>query len=248
MALLVITLKLLYRVLACLAISDLHAILDALGSRSVHPVHAAHTHCAAVARDNLDIDWLALLSNSLVVKVVEGSRLALVENSAITKCKVVGWRADGETSGVDGTSLSSLWIELKLAVVNDGAGAALRVEENTIVKVGDKSSLAHAGSLLNVSIKCECQHQDCTNVLTLAQLLLDSAGWAQATSGDSRLIRGDRNNGDLEGARVGANTARWWSAFFWFGLHLTEDGGSPKDQSSSSSGITHFDGFKDGLK
>ena len=143
--------------LACLAISDLHAILDTMGARSVHAVHAAHAHSAAVARDNLNMDWLALLSDSLVVKVEEVSGLALVENSAVTKCEVVGWRADGEASGEDGTSLSSLWVELKLVVGNDGAGAALGVEENTIFKVGDKSSLAHAGSLLHVSIASEYQ-------------------------------------------------------------------------------------------
>lgn len=158
-ALLVIALVFLYRMLACLAISNLHAILDTLGSRSVHSVHAAHVHSAAVARDNLNIDWLALLSDSLVVEVVDVSRLALVENSAVTKCEVVGWRADGEASGVDGTSLSSFWVELKLAVGNDGAGAAMGVKENTVVKLGDKSSLAHAGSLLHVSIASECQHR-----------------------------------------------------------------------------------------
>ena len=152
MASLVKGLVFLSKVLAYLAIGNLHAVLDTLGSRSVHAVHAAHAHSAAVARDNLNVDWLALLSDSLVVKVVEASRLALVENSAVTKSEVVGWRADGEASGIDGASLSSLWIELELAVVNDGASAALGVKENTVVKVGDKSSLAHTGSLLHVSI------------------------------------------------------------------------------------------------
>lgn len=167
MASLVIGLGFLYKVLAYLAIINLHALLATLGFRIILAVHVAHVPSAVFARDNLNIDWLALLSDRLVVKVVKVSRPALVENSAVTKSKVFGWRADGEASSVDGTSLSSLWIELELVVGNDGASAALGVKENTVLKVGDKSSLAQAGSLLHVSIAYKCQHRI---VLTFSRL------------------------------------------------------------------------------
>ena len=132
-----------------LSISDLAARAVA-GARHVR-VHAVHAHGRAVAWDSLDVNRLALLSNSLVVDVEEIARSALVEDGRVTESQVAGWLADGPSGSVDGASLGWWPIELELAVGDDGANAALGVGKDTVIEVGNEGALARASVLSCVS-------------------------------------------------------------------------------------------------
>ncbi len=82
--------------------------------------------------ETLDGDRRALRSPVPVVKVVEVSAAALVEDVGATKSQATV-SADRPTRGVDGTSLGWL-VELELVVGGDVSCASLRVGQNTILQ------------------------------------------------------------------------------------------------------------------
>lgn len=81
------------------------------------------------AANHYYVNWRALSGIVLVVEVVEVAAQALVPSGVGAECERT-ILADGETSGVDGTSLGWV-IELELVVGGDIASAALRVLEDT---------------------------------------------------------------------------------------------------------------------
>lgn len=80
--------------------------------------------------NDVDVDLRALVAGGLVVKVVEGTAQALVEDGRVTKGKSAV-AADRPARGVDGTSLGRL-VELELVVGGDVASAALVVSQDTV--------------------------------------------------------------------------------------------------------------------
>ena len=122
------------------------SVSDLGSSRGAGGASAGRASAGAVTWNNLNVDWRALLSDGLVIKVEEVARGALVELLLAVQGKGAIW-ADGKSAGEDGADLSSLWVELELAVGDDGACAALGVGEDALVEIGNKGTAGHAGSL-----------------------------------------------------------------------------------------------------
>jgi len=101
-------------------------------------------HGGASAND-VDVDLRALVTSGCIVKVVEGTAQALVEESRVTNGKgTVG--ADRPASSVDGIGLD--WVvELELVVGDDLTSAALAVGEDSLGESGSKSSALGDGAL-----------------------------------------------------------------------------------------------------
>ena len=78
------------------------------------------------------MNWRALAGIVVVVEVVEIAAQALIPSGVGAECERT-ILADGETSGVDGTSLGWV-IELELVVGGNVASAALRIHEDTTRK------------------------------------------------------------------------------------------------------------------
>jgi len=81
---------------------------------------------------DVDVDGRALVASGLVVKVVEVTAQALVEDGRATDGKSAV-AADGETRGVDGTGLGGL-VELELVVGSNVTSAALVIGQDTVGK------------------------------------------------------------------------------------------------------------------
>ena len=81
---------------------------------------------------DVDVDGRALVASGLVVKVVEVTAQALVEDGRATDGKSAV-AADGETRGVDGTGLGRL-VELELVVGSNVTSAALVIGQDTVGK------------------------------------------------------------------------------------------------------------------
>lgn len=98
------------------------------------------------ARNGNDGDSLALLSPVLVVQVVEVARQAAVEGLVGAEGQQVVL-ANGETAGVDGTSLRRT-IELELEVGGNVTGALLGVVDGLIRQGEDEHSVGSTLSTL----------------------------------------------------------------------------------------------------
>ena len=81
------------------------------------------------AANHYNMNWGALPGIVVVVEIVKVATEALVPSGIGPKCELA-ILADGETSGVNGTSLGWV-IELELVVGSDIASAALRILQDT---------------------------------------------------------------------------------------------------------------------
>lgn len=130
------------------------AVLDDSNERRGH--HGGTDNVAArwdrsvfATGEDRKVDGRALLGPVTVIEVVEVARQAAVESRGATQSeRAVG--ADREARSVNHTSLRGA-VELELVVGNNGANAALRISEDTVLESEVQRSLltAVASGLLN---------------------------------------------------------------------------------------------------
>jgi hypothetical protein len=125
---------------------------DLANSRSTESrARLARRAAGATRGDDADRDRLALGRPVTVIQVIEVARAALVERGGGSQGQQVVL-ADGEASGVDGTSLGGA-VELELVVGGDVSGAGLGVLEDTVVE-GNQQRAAILAFLLKPCQPC----------------------------------------------------------------------------------------------
>lgn len=98
--------------------------------------------------DDLQVDLRTLLSNVLIVQVVEVTGETLVENIVSTQSQVTIF-GDRPASSIDGTSLRSWAVKLELSVGHNGTDSALGVGQDTVLESNFQGTFVLARVLLD---------------------------------------------------------------------------------------------------